>query len=315
MIRLISGLMVGLGLFLVSCSQATMQATPTVQPTRQLTPFLTSTPAQTPVQPSATVAVTIPVTPTPTATPFVYTVKGDDTMLSIAYRFGITLEALQEANPTVDPHYMGQGLQLIIPIGEETPQSLPTPTMLPLEVGEPACYRTGDGGVWCISAVQNGLKTNVENLSVWIGLFDQQGNNFTSQTAYAPLNILRTGEVMPVMAYFAPPLPDQFQAHAVLSGALGVSPDDIRYVNVGINIDSTELSQDGAQATLKGEVSLPEGSPRLSQLWVLAVAYDSKGNIIGVRKWKSDGELSFEIPVYSLSGAIDHVETLVEARP
>jgi LysM repeat protein len=313
MMRTFACLLAGLALLLSSCSQATLQATETIAPTGRLTPYQTITPS--PTRPTATLEITIRVTPTPTATPFLYTVKGNDTMLSIAYQFGITLEALQAANPTVDPHFMGEGLQLVIPIGEETPESLPTPTAIAVDGGEPVCYRTGDGGAWCIVAVKNDLDTSLENLSVWIGLFDGQGDNFTSQTAYSPLNILRPGEVMPLMAYFPPPLPDQFQARSQVTGALSVQPGDERYIEADASIDTAELSLDGHLITLQGEVTLPEGSPRLSQLWVLAVAYDANGNIVGVRKWKSDGELSFEIPVYSLAGPIDHAETLVEARP
>jgi hypothetical protein len=60
---------------------------------------------------------------------------------------------------------------------------------------------------------------------------------------------------------------------------------------------------------------LPGNSPTLSQLWVLAVAYDANGNIVGARKWKSAGEKEFEFTVFSVAGAIDHVEMLNEARP
>jgi len=120
---------------------------------------------------------------------------------------------------------------------------------------------------------------------------------------------------MPLLAYFAPPLPDQFQARGELTSALEVAQDDSRYIDAEINLTATEISPEGTQAIARGEVLIPEDAATLSQLWVLVVAYDGDGNIIGVRKWKSDGETAFEIPVYSLGGAIDHVETLVEARP
>lgn len=236
-------------------------------------------------------------------------------MLGIAFRFGITLDELQAANPTVDPHYMGEGLQLVIPIKNNTPEALATPTVIAVDINEPVCYRTGDGGAWCVVAIQNELESSLENLSVWIGLFDNRGNVFSSQTAYSSLNVLRPGSSMPLMAYFAPPLPDMFQARGEVTGALEVANNDSRYIDAQVNIDSTDISSDGLHAVIKGEVILLDGTSKLSQLWVLAVAYDVNGNIIGMRKWKSDGETSFEIPVYSLSGKIDHLETLVEARP
>ena len=58
-------------------------------------------------------------------------------MLGIAIHFGIKLEDLQAANPTVDPHFMGKGLQLVIPINEEIPAVVPTPTPVPVRMGQP----------------------------------------------------------------------------------------------------------------------------------------------------------------------------------
>lgn len=311
-------LLAALAVILSSCSaintQDSTQAQVAEQPTGLLTPYHTVTPS--PNLPTATFEVTIPVTPTPSPTPVIYTVKGDDTMLGIAIRYGISLQDLQAANPTIDPHFMGEGLKLVIPLKQDTTQeSIATSTILPVTASAPACYRTGDGGAWCIVSIQNEQETRLENLSVWIGLYDDQGMNITGQDTSAPLNILYPGDTMPLMAFFAPPLPDKFQARSRVTGAFEVQPGDSRYIEATSTVDSTEFSSGRMEAVVRGEVTLMESAPKLSQLWVLAVAYNAKGEIVGVRKWKSDGETSFEIPVYSLGGAIDHVETLVEARP
>lgn len=313
MVRKIATLILGLGLLLSSCSQATVQATPTVVPTGLLTPYKTVTPS--PIQPTATIKVTIPITPSPTATPFFYSVKGNDTMLSIAYQFGISLEDLQAANPKVDPHYMGEGLKLIIPISGEVPEDLPTPTPVSVQSGQPKCYHAGDGGAWCIVTLSNELETSLENLSAWIGLYNAQGEIISNQVAYAPLNILRPGSTIPLMAYFAPPLPDQFLAQSEVLSGLVISADDTRYLDLQVNIGTVKINQDGKQATVSGDVIVSDDTPALSQLWALAVAYDISGNIVGARKWKSAGDTYFEITVYSLGDMIDHMEVLIEARP
>ncbi len=305
--------MVGLGLLLSGCSQATIQVTPTVTPKGVLTPYRTPTPS--PLIPTETIQVTIPVTPTPTPTPFIYIVKHDDTMLGIAFQFGIKLEDLQAANPTVDPHYMGDGQQLIIPISEEITEILPTPTAVALQVDQPRCYQGGDGGAWCIMALHNDQETSLENLSAWIGLYNEAGEIIISQTAYAPLNILTPGTTIPIMAYFAPPLPDEFQARGEVLSALALAMNDQRYLNSQIMVDKVEINTDGGGATVRGEVVLPVNSTPPSQLWVLAVAYDVDGNIVGARKWKSAGEKEFEFTVFSVAGAIDHIGMLSEARP
>lgn len=307
------GVVLGVGLILSGCSQATSQASSTSIPTGILTPYQTVSPS--PTNPRATIQVIIPITPAPTATPIFYIVKGEDTMLSIAYQFGISWQELQAANPKVDPRAMGEGLKLIIPSVGDTPETLPTATPVPVNVKAPICYPAGDGGAWCVASITNALETSLENLSVWIGLYNPNGEIIASQEAYAPLNILRPGSSMPLMAYFTPPLPDVYQAQSEVLSGLAVAADDARYVDLQARVDKVEISQDGNQATVSGEVITSGETPGLTQLWALAVAYDAKGDIVGKRKWKSGGEMQFEISVYSLGGKIDRVEMLVEARP
>jgi LysM repeat protein len=309
----IACIIVGIGLLLSSCSQATILSTPTFFPTGVLTPYLTMTPS--PIQPTATFKVTIPVTPSPTSTPFLYTVKGNDTMLSIAYQFGISLEALQAANPKVDPHFMGEGMKLIIPINGGITEDLPTPTPLPAHAGFPKCYPAGDGGMWCIIKIENEMQTSVENLSAWIGLYNSQGDVITSQVAYAPLNILRPGSTIPLMAYFTPPLPNDVQAQSEVLSAISLGVEDTRYLDLQVKVGTVEINQDGSQAVVSGDAITLKDTPTITQLWALAVAYDSNGDIVGARKWKSAGETHFDITVYSLAGKIDHVGVLIEARP
>ena len=311
--RRIACLIVGLGFFLSSCKQTTVQATPTLVPTGLLTPYQTLTPKS--IVPTATIIVTIPVTPAPTPTPFLHTVTNDDTMLGLAYRYGIKLEDLKAANPGVDPNAMSVGMQLVIPIGGEIPEILPTPTAMPVQAKQPRCYRVGDGGAWCIVAIHNDMETSLENLSVWVGLYTPQGVNLASQEVYAPMNILRPGSTIPLMAYFAPPIPDEYEARSEVIRALAIPTNDTRYLDLEVKTGTVEINPDGRQAVISGDVMLPENGPTPSQVWVLGVAYDANGDIVGARKWKSAGETHFEITVYSLGGIINHVELLTEIRP
>ena len=309
----IATLIVGLGLILSSCSQATVQTTPTIIPTGLLTAYQTLTPTAS--RPTATIIVTIPVTPAPTPTPFLHTVTNDDTMLGLAFRYGVKLEDLKAANPGVDPNAMSVGMQLVIPIGGEIPEVIPTPTAIPVHAEQPRCYQTGDGGTWCIVTIRNEMEIILENLSAWIGLYTPEGENIASQVAYAPMNILRPGRTIPLMAYFAPPVPDEYEARSEVISALAVPVDDGRYLNLEVKTGTVEINPDGKQAAITGDVLLPDELPTPSQIWALAVAYDANDDIVGARKWKSEGETHFEITVYSLGGLIDHVEVLTEVRP
>jgi hypothetical protein len=60
---------------------------------------------------------------------------------------------------------------------------------------------------------------------------------------------------------------------------------------------------------------------QVNTLWVLGVAYDAQGNVIGMRRWESTTpaaggvSLPFEFKISSLGPPIDRVDLLVEARP
>lgn len=72
---------------------------------------------------------------TPPQGSIAYTVRLGDTLTSIAQQFGVTVEAIMEANDLPDPDRLEVGQILIIPIREATspsiPSSIPTSTPLP----------------------------------------------------------------------------------------------------------------------------------------------------------------------------------------
>jgi len=239
--------------------------------------------------------------------------KGE-TMLGIAFQYGISLEDLKAANPGVDPQFMSVGIQLIIPFSGDIPVAIPSLTPVPVEWKDPECYRTGDGGAWCILSVTNPLEINVENLSAWIGLYSILGENIGNKVAYAGLNLLRPGDTLPLMSYFPPPLPEKFKALGNVISGFAVDATDIRYLDLDAVVKKAEISIDGRQAAVSGEVNIPEGTPTPSQLWGMILAFDKDGNIIGARKWESSGETQFDLIVFSLGGIIDHVEVITEAR-
>jgi LysM repeat protein len=85
------------------------------------TPTTTPTVTTTPWTPTPTTTTT-PWIPTPTATPtlapgqqIIYIVRTGDTLYSIARRFGVSLEALMQANGINNPNYIQAGQRLIIP--------------------------------------------------------------------------------------------------------------------------------------------------------------------------------------------------------
>jgi LysM repeat protein len=85
---------------------------PTATPTATATPKPTNTPTATP-EPT--------VTPAPQVTPTIYSVASGDTLGGIADAYGVTIEALMEANGISNASLISVGEELIIPL--PTPES------------------------------------------------------------------------------------------------------------------------------------------------------------------------------------------------
>jgi LysM repeat protein len=107
----------------------TPTATATVAPTVTFTlePTITLTPTSTPQPPTATPTQTQTPTPSPTPTPefLVYEIKRGDTLSGLALQFGTALEAIQAANPGLDPNRLEVGQEIRIPLPTATPTVTP----------------------------------------------------------------------------------------------------------------------------------------------------------------------------------------------
>ena len=304
---------------IVACGVASgnvdeLEGTPTIR--YYQTPTVTSTSTQTTSMAASTNE------PQPTSTPFIYKIVADDTMLDIATRFGVTLEDLMAVNPAVDPNFLIVGTDLIIPVeGAEGSSVFPITAPLPLDELELQCYSDATGGLWCFWLVGNAQEQGVENLSANITLYDSEGEEVASQEAIGPLNVLWPGEQFPLAAYFDPPLDDWLEAHAQLLTSLPVAIDDDRYLAAEVSDKDLTVTADGLAAKVSGVIRLLDAEKEAGLVWVLAVAYDQDGHVVGVRRWENEqgikaGKKSdFEMNVYSMGPVITDVHVFVEARP
>lgn len=292
--------------------------TSTPTPRYELTPYQarTKTPSPAHITPATP-------TPLPSATPTPQThvvVKGQD-MFGIALYYGVSLEALQTANPTVNPNFLSIGTSLVIPgEGRPTPTvANPTPTALPVQTLDPNCLPSQEGGLWCFVAVTNPGDGRLESLSARLRLASPAGE-YREVEAYSPLNLLEPGEQMPLAAYFSGPLPQEVQITGEILTALPVSDEDLRYLPARLEGIIFEVVSGGLSAEVSGEI-LVEGEAQAQTVWVVLTAYDAGGQVVGLRRWENEqpllvGErLAFVAQVYSLGPVIARVEALVEARP
>ncbi len=316
----------GWTLILAACASGPTQvaATLTPAPSAEFRAYRTATPSRTP---EPVIDLTpLSITPAPSATPFTHKVAKGETMLGIALKYGIKLEDLLAANPTVNPRILSIDTLLVIPLENASGEPTPTLTPLPLNISAPRCYPAVGQGLYCLVEIQNTLDQAVENLSVWVGLFSGEQTQ-ASQVVVPALNILRSGKSIPVVAYFSGPLPSGLRPRAELLTVLPVAEEDQRYLPAQLDVLQVEISPDGLQVQVSGRVSWSPEQPAPGSLWVAVMAYDAAGNPVGLRKLETrpactqtpGGEactsVDVKVTVYSLGPAIRRVEGLVEARP
>ncbi|WP_322792039.1 LysM peptidoglycan-binding domain-containing protein [Bellilinea sp.] len=311
---------------LTACSPSgTQLPAPTLRPVAAvtLTPYAgapsTSTPSLTP-------ANTPTPLPTATPTPRLHMIRRGEDLFGIALYYGISLQDLLTANPTVNPYALRIGDQLVVPAAQYTPtldpRNPPSPTPVGLNLPQPDCYPTQDDGIWCFALLSNPQTFDVEGVSAVFRLYDRLSGQIFSQNAYPPLNRLAAGGVLPLAVFFPPPAPVQFDAGMELLTALPIPAESKRYREVEITQDEISLSEDGLLADARGSLRLSgEEDGDASVVVVAAVALDAQDRVVGVRRWESDQPLmrgqtlSFHLRVYTSSNPIVRVILLAEAVP
>lgn len=279
-------------------------------------------PSDTPAPPTATPTLTP--SPTPTSTPVYYQVDADDDMFGISLRYGISLEALMTANPSIIPYAMGVGTLLLIPITQTPPAPTSTPAQAGLQTAQPGaslqtdCYRDKTGGVLCFALTANDTEKDLENVSAKVTLTSEDGEYTRTQTAILPLNLLKAGQSLPLIAYFQAPTPEVFSASAVIDFSLPVPENDTRYLPAQVTDLGVSCSKDKFSCAVTGRVLLSPDSAQAGALWVLAVAYSQDGRVVGIRRWDAQtfpAAMDFSVLVYSAGPEIERVEVFAEARP
>ncbi len=312
------------GMALAGCSpetpipQAALTPSPSPQP-GALTPYLTATASSTPTPPDPATATPLP---SPTATLQTHLIKAGEDLGGVAYRFHVSVQALLDANPGLDPYLLKVGSPINIPASSLQPTSAaPSPTPVAVKLKAVNCARTKDGGAWCFVLLRNREQTAVEGVSALVRIADQDGANQRSQVAFAPLDLLPAGATLPLVVYFEPPVPLDLQAAAELLTALPVPDDSDRYLPVQITAQQVHIADGGLSASVSGKLALAAQQGKASAVWVAATAYDADGQVLGVRRWENEKPLragqeqTFNLQVYSTGAEISRVDLLAQARP
>ncbi len=315
-------------LLVLVASACQVDPTPVSQPTRTATPSLVpyqavevATATQ---QPALLPAATR--TPLPTPTPFTYTVEEGDTLLTIAFRFSVSVNDIVAVNPGVDSRFLSIGQVLVIPIGEGAETVIASPTPVPLVRGAPVCYPDAYRGLWCFVTVLNELPLSVEGVEAEVSLYRRDGQRVAVRVAYPPVNRIEGGEAVPLIAYFSPPLPDNLLPRAFLRQAFVPGPAEavLRYLAHQVGPWEFEIGEDATEASVRGTVILSEPieEPLDLSVTVVGIAYSVENVVVGLRRWELtagsaevSAGLDFQFSVYSLGPPIAEVELYSEIRP
>ena len=266
-------------------------------------------------------------TPTPTPTPVTYVVKKGDTLGGIAYTYGISVEVLQAANPSVQPAFLSIGAVLTIPVVVDSSASnlaaaaSPTPVPLTLNAG-PACYQQVTGALYCLVEARNSGAAPVQNVSAQIALIGPKGEVLASETAYSALGLILPGNASPLAAWFpsvppamVAPVAQVVSAEPVQAGAAPAIPLDIS----GPRLAPPLAASSSALWTVTGQVRNGSAAAVTSVRLVLSL-YDSQKQLVGYRTVMLPGGLAagatqdFSIAAASLGGKVESYVVVAEGR-
>jgi LysM repeat protein len=269
-----------IALLLCGCGQVITIPTPTPATTAAVNlPAVTPRPTSTPAP--STPAATSP--PTPTPTPVIHKVQAGDTIIGIAKQYGISAEALQEANAILDPQLLQIDQELIIPLEGHSPGETPTstPTPLPFEVKGLGFYETPAGSLWCLGEVENTSGRALERVQVKVSLQDEDNKALAVESAFVALGIVPQGDRSPFAILFANP-PMSFAKYQ----ALPLSAEAVTYLGnryLDLTVTEQQGESEGHYFTVEGLIE-NVGQADTETVTVLVTAYDAHGRVTGFRQ-------------------------------
>jgi LysM repeat protein len=219
-----------------------------------------------------------------TPTPIVYQIQSGDTLLAIAAEFGVSSEAIQEANGIIDPRRLQIGQSLIIPrpeIDAEQPPT-PTPTPLPLVIRNLNFQQRPTGGMWAMGEVYNPGSESVSEVIVQISLFDADGQLLADDAAYPQLDVVPPQKSVSFVIHFLDPPRDFAQYQAVVLAGVPMSSNTRYYFDL-VTSGLREQTVDAARYRVKGDLK-NVGTSDVESLRLLITAYDDQERVIAVRQ-------------------------------
>jgi LysM repeat protein len=308
------------GLLLGGCGRLIEPPTPTAA--AAVAPTLTDPP-----RPTATRRATftpIPATPsdtpTPTATPtpIIYVINKGDTLLAIARKYGVTVQAIQDVNGITDPRRLRIGQEIIIPLvkADDEPTVVPTPTAVALRIEGLAFHRTPVDTLWCLGEVVNLSGHPAEEVQVQVSLHDEQGQLLTMGSAFTQLDILAVGGRSPFAILFSAPPSSFAQYQTRILGGVPNTYLGPRYPDLVVTEGWGDWLDDN-NYQVRGQVE-NVGNADAELVAVVVTLYDKEDHVVGARTvgipaevFLSGAKAPFEVILTPL-GPVDRYDLQVQ---
>jgi LysM repeat protein len=218
----------------------------------------------------------------------VHIVQAGDTLIEIAKRYGISVEAIQEANAILDPHLLQIGQELLIPPEENDGNPTPTPTAVPFEILNINFHESPVGSLWCLGEIWNIAGFDIERVQVEVSLYDEDGDVLAIGSSFIALDVVPEGEKAPFAILFADP-PQRFAKYK----AVPLSGDPVLYLGnryLDLEIVNERGFFEENIFILTGEV-MNKGDFPAREVVVVVTVYDGGGRVAGFRQVELNTEI------------------------
>jgi LysM repeat protein len=315
MMRDCGKILIFLGMLCLAGCRSGASASPAVP-----SPVYWESPTVSPTWMFPTPAVSWTPTIVPTGTPSQYTIREGDTLGSISAKTGVSVEAILEANPGLNPNALPIGKVILIPApATKTPESQPSPTPVALQIGPGRCFLQTGGGKWCLALIANPGSNPVTSVMARFSLYaDVTAAPSASHEVALPLSVLPAGMRMVAAAFFPPEEAAETILRVELTAAIQ-TPSAPEILPVEILSQTSASLTDGLEVGADFQID-PKASSPAKYVDAVLILLDSSGEPIGFRVEKIEGDFPpgkirhLTLCAYILGGQLDSFQLVIQAR-
>lgn len=234
---------------------------------RPLEQRATAQPTATPTKPPPKATPKKTSTPSPTPAPVYHRVAPGEMPLSIAFEYGVEVEALMAANGLTDPSLLQVGHELLIPVkGAASPSPTPEPRSSPTPITTPVHHTVKAGDT--LLAIALAYNTTVEAIQMANKLSSAHALKIGQELLIVPSNV-KPGTPAVVHTITSG---DTF---AYLSFFYGSTIDDILVANPELDPDNLQIGQQVVIPVTTSPVN-PKANPEQPRVTVVQAPQDSE---------------------------------------